>query len=154
MTLSRSSRGVLAALCSATLALALTACGTAVSTSSFKGEQHAVAQAIADLQSNAAASEQDKVCANDLSASLVRRLSESERVKEPSLPGGRAGCERAIKRQLSEIDNFEASVQGITIDAAKGTATASVKSTHEGKKRTATLTLVHEGGRWRVSGLG
>ncbi len=142
-----------AALCTASLAAGLSACGTSVSTSAFKGEQHAVAQAISDLQSDAAASEQGKVCANDLSASLVRRLSESERAREPSTAGGRAGCEQAIKRQLSEIDSFDATVQRITISAT-GTATASVKSTYGGKQRTLPLTLVREGGRWRVSGLG
>ena len=75
------------------------------------------------------------------------------RVRDQSL-GGRSGCERAIKRQVSEIDNFEATVNSITLNAAKGTATAAVNTIHAGKKRVSTVKLVKEGGRWKVSALG
>jgi hypothetical protein len=124
-----------------TLAVLATGCGTSVSTSSFKGEQHAVAQRIADLQSDATAGDQGKVCTRDLSSALVRRL------------GGRKGCEAALKEQLAEIDNLETSVRSVTIAPDGRTARATVKSIYSGKTRPGTVQLVREGGSWRVSGL-
>jgi hypothetical protein len=121
--------------------LLLAACGSSVSTSSFKGEAHEVAQTIANLQTDATAGDQAKICSNDLAAATVARL------------GGKKACEAAIKNQVSEIDNLEASVESVHVDPAGKTATATVKSVYGGKKRTTTVTLVKEGGRWRVSAL-
>lgn len=132
------------AACAAAVALAapaLAACGTAVSTSGFKGEQHAVAQKVSDLQADATASDQKKICANDLSATVLSRL------------GGRSGCERVIKKRLSEIENLDVTIDSVKLAPGASTATATVRSTYAGKKRATTLTLVKEGGGWRVSGL-
>ncbi len=142
MSISLRSKQLGALLCGSVLAVALAACGSTVSTSSFKGEEHEVAQTIANLQSDATAGEQKKICANDLAASVVTRL------------GGTAGCEAAIKNQLAEIDSLEVSVQSLKLDPAAKTATATVKSTYEGKKQSKTLTLVKEGGRWKIASLG
>ncbi|HEX3509734.1 MAG TPA: hypothetical protein VHT27_01420 [Solirubrobacteraceae bacterium] len=122
-------------------ALLLAACGTAVSTSSFKGEQHAIAQEIADFQSHATSSEQGKICEGDLAAAVVRRL------------GGKSGCEAAIKLQLNEVDSLEVSLQSVQIGAGGTTATAHVKSTYKGKLKPGTLTLTKEGGKWKIAGL-
>jgi hypothetical protein len=122
--------------------LVLAGCGSTVSTSNYKGEQHAVAQTIANLQADAAAGEQHKVCANDLAATVVARL------------GGQAACERAIKSQLSEIDNFELNIASVTLGPKGDTATATIKSTYGGNKRTTTIHLVKEGGVWKVSAFG
>ena len=134
-------RGV-ALLCLAPLAVGLAACGTTTSTASFKGEQHEAAQTIANLQSDATSSEEKKICANDLSAQAVARL------------GGAAGCERAIKSQLAEIDNLEVSVSSVQIGARGDTATAQVKGTWSGKKQTKPVSLVKEDGKWKISALG
>jgi hypothetical protein len=134
------SRGACAAPI-ALAALALGACGSTVSTSGFKGEQHAVAQTASDLQADATAGDQKKVCTNDLSAAVVARL------------GGRAACERVIKKRLSEIENLDVTIESIKLAPGASTATAGVKSTYAGKKRTGTVTLVKEGGRWKVSAL-
>jgi hypothetical protein len=125
--------------CAPLLALALSACGSTVSTSAFKGEEKAVAQTIANLQSDATAGDQGKICNKDLAASVVKGL------------GGVKGCEAALKSQLTEIDNLEASVESVKIGPSGTIATAMVKSVHEGKKRTSTVTLVKEGGRWKVA---
>lgn len=125
------------ALCSPLLA----ACGTAsssTSTSAFKGVKREVAQGVADLQSDAASAEQKKICGEDLAASVVRGL------------GGSKGCEAAIKRQLDQVDELEVSVESVTVSGR--TAIAAVKSIHEGKSKLSTLTLVKEGGRWKVAG--
>ena len=121
--------------------LALTACGTSVSTAGFKGEQHEVAQTISNLQADATAAEQSKICADDLAASVVRKL------------GGTKGCEATIKSQLAQVDSLEVSVKSVQVATDASTATAQVKSIHEGKSRASAVSLVKEGGKWKVSGL-
>src|SRR5271157_4592949 len=87
------------------LTLSLAACGSTVSTSSFKGEEHEVAQTVANLQADSTAGEQSKICANDLSQPVVSKLATVTGL------GGKKGCEKAIKDQLAEIDNLELSVK-------------------------------------------
>jgi hypothetical protein len=123
----------------ALVALALGACGSSVSTSSFKGEEHEVAQGIANLQSDATAGEQKKVCERDLARAVVTRL------------GGAKGCESALKEQLAQIDNLQVEVKSIKITGSSATAT--VHSTYSGKPTDSRLALVKEGGKWKVSGL-
>jgi hypothetical protein len=52
------------------------------------------------------------------------------------------------------VDNFELSILHIKVDQAAGTATATVRATHEGKRRAETITLVREHGGWRISAVG
>jgi hypothetical protein len=141
MVLSGSLTRARAATVATLLAAGLAGCGSSVSTSSFKGEEHAVAETIANLQADATAGEQGKLCKNDLSAAVVSRL------------GGTAGCQAAVKSQLSEIDNLEASVESVKISSTGKTATAQVKSVNEGKQAIRTVSLVHEDGRWKVDSL-
>jgi hypothetical protein len=131
-----------ALLCLPLSALALTACGSTVSTAGFTGERHEAAQTIANLQADATAAEEKKICADDLAAALVTRL------------GGAKRCEAAIKNQLAEVDNLEASVESVQVAAGGKTATARVKSIHEGKNATSAVSLVKEGGKWKISGTG
>jgi hypothetical protein len=123
------------------LTAGLAACGSTVSTTNFKGEQHEVAQAISNLQSDVRATEQQKICSNDLAAPVVARLN--------ATPGG---CKQALKGQLTEIDNTEVTVESVKIagTGSKRTATARVKSTYNGKNRVTTVTLIDEGGRWKL----
>jgi hypothetical protein len=127
-------------LCAALCAGALAGCSSAVSTSSFTGAEHDVAQVIANLQSDATASDQKKICSELLAESVVKSL------------GGQQGCEQAFKTQLAEIDNLEANVEKVQITSPT-TATATVEAIHEGKKSLQPVTLVKERGAWRVSGL-
>lgn len=134
-------RRPLALLCLPLTALALAGCGNTVSTSAFKGAEQQVAQTIANLQADATAAEQGKICADDLAAAVVRRL------------GGAKGCEAAIKSQLQQVDSLEVSVQSVAVAPSGTTATAQVKSIHEGKSRPSAVSLVKEGGKWKISGL-
>ena len=118
----------------------LAACGTAASTSSFKGVQHEVAQRIADLQSDATSSNRENICKKDLAGTIVTKL------------GGVKKCEAALKHQLAQIDNLEATIVKVNVAPDGKSATAAVKSTYEGKTREKTLPLVKEGGSWKVSG--
>jgi hypothetical protein len=131
-----------ALLCLPLCAVALAACGATVSTAGFAGEKHAVAQTISNLQAAATASEPKKICAEYLAATVVTRL------------GGAKGCEAAIKSQLTEVDSLEASVESVQLAADGRSASARVKSVHEGKKTNSTLPLVKEGGKWKISGAG
>jgi hypothetical protein len=147
-------RRAVALLCWPLLGVGLTACSAAVSTSAFKGQQHEVAQTVANLQSDATAGEDKKICANDLASAVVARL------------GGTSRCEAAIKSQLDQVDNLEVSVQSVTLGARKpgrarkhgapvlATASARVKSIHSGKHAESTVSLVKEGGKWKISALG
>jgi hypothetical protein len=141
MSSSLKSKRAFGLLCAPLIVLGLSACGNTVTTSSFHGAEHEVAQTIANLQTDATAGEQGKICSRDLAASVVEGLK------------GKKGCEAAIKNQLSEIDSLELSVQSIKLDASGKSATAAVKSTKSGKKTPGTLALVKEGGKWKVAGL-
>jgi len=130
---------LLTLLCLPLSAVAVAACGSTVSTSSFKGAQREVAQTIANLQADATAGEEKKVCANDVAAPVVSRL------------GGTKACEKAIKNQLAEVDSLEVSVQSVQIGAGGSTATAHVTSTKAGRKQSGTASLVKEGKSWKIS---
>jgi hypothetical protein len=123
------------------LTVGLSACGSTVSTTKFKGEQRAAAQAISNLQSDVRAADQQKICSNDLAASVVARLN--------ATPGG---CKQALKGQLTQIDNFDATVESVQITGtgSKRTATARVKSIYNGKNHVTTVSLVDEGGKWKI----
>jgi copper chaperone CopZ len=126
----------LALLCAPLLALGLSACSNANSTAAFKGEAHAVAQTVSNLQTDATARNEQKVCANDLSSAVVTRL---DSAKE--------GCEQAIKNQLNEVDTFELTVESVQVNAS------GVKSVNAGKTVLSTVTLVKEGGKWKISSI-
>jgi hypothetical protein len=125
-------------------ALALAGCATSVSVAKFSGEQRAVAQVIANLQSDTSSQDQARVCANDLAHAIVARLNAA------------GGCEQAIKTQQAEVDpGLDVTVESVQISGSPTArkATASVKSTFEGKSRVKTLLLVKEGGKWKIAGL-
>ncbi|MDQ6810412.1 MAG: hypothetical protein M3Z95_00755 [Actinomycetota bacterium] len=130
--------------CAAVLAASLASCGTTVSTGSFKGEEHEVAQTISNLQADVTASDAQKICANDLAGAVVARLN-----------AAKGGCKQVIKNQLVEVDNYEVKVQSIQVHATgtQRTAGARVTSIIAGKTRASTLALVNEGGKWKVSGV-
>jgi hypothetical protein len=127
----------------AALALALGAglgaCGETASTSGFKGESHHVAQTISDFQSDVSAREQKKLCERDLAAAVTARLTRSGR-----------SCQAALKNQLLQIDATGLTIEAISVKGKN--ATARVKSTYSGKTAIGALTLVNEGGRWKISG--
>jgi hypothetical protein len=140
------SRSTVAAACAALTALAAGACGqTPVSTSSFKGEQHEVAQALSNLQSDVSTNDQGKICSNDLAQKVVARLNSA-----------RGGCKSVIKEQLGQIDNANLAVDSVALagTAAKRTATVSVRSIYSGKTRRSSVLLVKEAGKWKLAAAG
>lgn len=126
--------------CALLLAVALSACAKTVSTSGLKGDAKSAAETIKNLQTDVTAGDQKKVCENDLAKALVTKLDAAE-----------GGCQKAIKDQLAEIDSFEVTVEAV--QASPSTATAHVKSIFSGKSRKSVLSLVKEGGKWKLAAL-
>lgn len=124
------------------LAVGITACASTTSTSSFKGENRAVAQAIANLQTEATAGEAKKICASLLASAVTERLNSAH-----------GGCTQALKGQLAQVDTPELTVQEVQQYSATS-AGAQVKSTYAGKSKVRTITLVKEAGKWKISKLG
>ncbi|HEY7951520.1 MAG TPA: hypothetical protein VID70_00940 [Solirubrobacteraceae bacterium] len=121
-------------------ALVLAACGETVSTEKYKGEEKAVAQRISDFQSDATASDEKKVCENDLAAGVKAKLQTAG-----------SSCQNALKHQLSQIDTLELKIKSI---AVKGnTAVAHVTSTWSGKTKESIVALNREGTTWRIAAL-
>jgi hypothetical protein len=129
-------------LCVPLLALGVSACASTSTLSSFKGEEHAVAQVIANLQTEATAGEAQKICSEELASTVTARLN--------SVPGG---CKQALKSQLSQVDTQELTVEKVHPHGSTS-ASAEVKSTYAGKIKITTLTLVKEDGVWKISSLG
>lgn len=129
---------VIALLCAPSLALGLSACAQTVSTTGLKGDAKAAGETIKDLQSDVTTGESKKVCQKDLASAVVKRLQ-----------GASGGCQETIKKQLTEIGSVELTVESVQVSGA--TATAHVKSVYSGKKRTSTMSLVKEGGRWKIA---
>jgi hypothetical protein len=126
-----------AGLCALALAVGPAACGETASTSNFKGESHNVAQTVSDFQSDATASDQKKLCENDLAVTLTASLRSA------------GGCQAVLKNQLHEIDALNMTIESITVSGTS--AIAHVKSNYSGRSRITTLTLVKEGSRWKIS---
>jgi hypothetical protein len=135
----------LALLCAPVLATSLLACAKSVSTTGFKGEDQAVAKTISNLQADVTAGDEQKICANDLAGAVVVRLN-----------AARGGCKQVIKNQLAELESYDVSIQSIqvTADGARRRASARVKSVYSGRTRPGSLSLVKEGAKWKISGLG
>jgi len=126
-------------LAGAACAALLVGCGGGEVSSAFKGVEHAVAEAVGNLQSYATAGENEKVCAQLFTKANVKQL------------GGQVGCEAAVKSQLGEVDSFELSTKAVKVEGDK--ATANVESVVDGKKKSQQVQLVKEGGSWRIAAL-
>jgi hypothetical protein len=126
------------------LAASVLGCANKVSTSAFSGEEREVAQTISNLQADATATDELKICRNDLAGAVVARLN--------AAPGG---CRQAVKRQVTEVDSLNMTVQSVQLSGtgAQRTASARVKSVYEGKMRPSTVSLVKEGGKWKITGV-
>jgi hypothetical protein len=135
-------KALFACACAALLGMALSACAKTVSTRAFHGEQREVADAISNLQSDVTAADQRKICRNDLASEVVARLNAAS-----------GGCTAVIKEQLAEIDSSDLTVDSIQLSGAgaQRAASAKVRSVYEGKTRISTLSLLKQGGRWKIS---
>jgi hypothetical protein len=134
------------ALLAAALAVAALAAGCAPQTSTssnsvskFRGDQRAVAQAVEDLQSAADNSDETKICTQILAKPLADRLAAANH-----------GCPAAVNEAIKDTDSTDMTVEAVRITGNR--AVARVKFETGKKDRRADITLVREGGGWRIAG--
>ena len=126
-----------AALATAALSFAVSACGSENSADKFSGEKKEVAQAVEDFVSAVENEESKKLCTELIGGSLKSLFNS-------------AGTDNCIKAfdQAAKGQNFEdLNVEEVTINGT--TATVKTKS----KSENLTLELTKEQGKWKVSSL-
>jgi hypothetical protein len=109
------------------------------SVSKFTGDQRAAAQTVEDLDSAAGDSDEAKICTQILSRALAGRIAANGR-----------GCAPGVDAAMKDADSTAMTVEAVRVTG--DTATARVKFETGKKDRRGTITLVREGGRWRISG--
>jgi hypothetical protein len=120
------------------LPLALAGCGaTPSSAGDFEGEEQRVAETVEDVQSAARSDETDRLCDELFARALARQLQ-----------AGSGNCRQEVATALDEGEAVELTVKDVSIQGS------SARARVEGENGVRTLTLVREGGRWRVSELG
>ena len=125
------------------LVAALSGCGPAPSsTSSFKGNEKAVAQVIEDLQSDAQGRKPSAICSDVLSRALADKLKSAGN-----------DCAGEMEKITGDADDFELKVTDVTITGNSATAKVEARRGSD-KKATTTYTLVREGNDWRLNDLG
>jgi hypothetical protein len=133
-----------AILAAAVAAAVLGGCAQATtsknSTANFKGEQRLVANTVEDLQSAGAKGDQGTICRQLLARDFVLRIARG------------ATCESRVDAALKDTDTYDLTVQSVALAGTK--ATARVKTENGAKDKIATLGLLKEAGRWKVSDLG
>jgi hypothetical protein len=124
-------------------AVAAVGCGSSTKSSAgkFTGERKQVAEAVEDLQSAGRDKDADRICKDLLAQSVVARLKKA--------PGAKNDCGEALGDSLDDADAFDMDVQSVTVSGAN--ATARVKSEAGKTDRVDTLTLVKEGGKWKLA---
>jgi hypothetical protein len=136
----RASAILAAAVAAAVLGGCAQASSSKDSTANFTGEQRLVANTVEDLQSAGAKGDQGTICRQLLARDLVQSIAR----------GGT--CERRVDAALKDTDTYDLTVQSVALAGTK--ATARVKTENGAKDKTATLGLLKEAGRWKVSDLG
>jgi Putative lumazine-binding len=124
-------------------AATLAGCGTVAtkSATTFTGEAASVQDAVNTFQSAAQSRDTSKLCTQILAPTLAAKLKNS---------GG--GCKHVIGDQLNVVDNYDLTIESITVKGSS--AQARVKSQSNGKTHFDTLLLTKVGASWRISGLG
>ena len=125
------------------LVAALAGCGPAPSsTSSFKGDEKAVAKVIEDLQSDASGRKPSAICSDVLSRALADKLKSAG-----------SDCAGEMEKMTGDSDDFELKVTDVTITGKSATAKVQARRGTD-KNATTTYTLVREGNDWRLNDLG
>jgi hypothetical protein len=120
--------------------LAVAGCTTTSSSSSkFTGAKGQVADVVSNLQQAGQRKDANKICTQILSRSLVQAISDAG-----------TSCEQEMKKAIDDADDFDLTVQSVTINGNQ--ATARVRRGKDGP--TATFKFVRESGGWRATSFG
>jgi hypothetical protein len=107
---------------------------------SFTGNQGNVASTLNAFSSDASSNNAAAICSNILSSAALARIAHAGQ------------CKTIITNQLKTINDFVLTIEDIQVHG--NTATADVRTVHNGKKVTQPVTLVHEPSGWRVESFG
>ena len=119
-------------------ALLLAGCGgEASSAGDFKGAEKAVAEAVEEIQTAAERRDGEKLCRDLIAKSLRDQAAE-----------GGTSCDKEMEKAVKDADSFDLDVEKVSISGT--TATVTVEGDAGKKRRTATVEMVKEDGRWRA----
>ena len=124
------------------LVLTLSGCGATAQDSAqeFKGEEQKVAATVEQLEDAARADEAGKVCTALLDDALLTTLKRQG-----------TNCTTAVKDAIADADNFDLTVDDVTISGDK--ATAKVVSGKGSEEKSDTLDLARDGSDWKIASL-
>ena len=133
----------LATCCLLALALAVAGCGSAPQDSAqeFQGDERTVAAVVEQLETEARDDNPDKICSTILAERLITTLQTQG-----------TNCRTAVKEALRDTDEFDLTVDDVTISG--DTATVKVSSGRGDNEKDDTLQLVRDGSSWAISSLG
>ena len=126
------------------LLLALLAAGCtsgASSANDFEGEQKAVADVVEDLQSAGETGDAGKICTDILARSLADEIRAAG-----------SSCEQELDKAIGDADDFDLSVEEVTVDG--DTATAEVKGREGDRDQVRTFEFERDGDSWRATSFG
>jgi hypothetical protein len=144
--LARRPLAVVLAVAAATLAAGCGAEeGSDVSSASFREpERRAVAAAVRDFSDAARQRDYEQICADYLAAPLVKQLDDAK---------GTGRCPDQIERSLRDVDETDLAIRDVRISGTNAVAVVQPTGTGDVEEQ-ARFTLVKEGPRWKLSGVG
>ena len=119
--------------------------GSNVKSASFsEPERQAVAAAVQDFSDDVGARDYESICADRLAAPLVKELDDARGTDE---------CPDQVELSLRDVDENDLAVRDVKVDGTSAVATVQPTGTGNVEAQ-ARFTLVKEGSRWKLSGLG
>jgi hypothetical protein len=124
------------------LAAVVSGCGaTTDSSGDFQGEEKRVADQVEKLQSAGQAGDAKEICDEVLARSLREQIAAEG-----------STCQTQLDLALDDADDFDLSVEDVTVDG--NTATAKVRGRVGDRDQVRTFEFVREGQGWRASSFG
>jgi hypothetical protein len=133
-------RAVMPAALAVALVAGCASSGSVDSSKDFRGEQRLVAATVEDLESAASDGDEGEICRELLARSLAGRLARAGR-----------SCVQTVEDAIKDADSSDLTVRSVRINGTR--ATAAVKEDLGDADRVATVRLVKEGRRWRITTL-
>jgi hypothetical protein len=124
------------------LAAAVSGCGAATDSSGdFQGEEKRVADQVEKIQSASQSGDAKEICDEVLARSLREQIAAEG-----------STCQTQLDLALDDADDFDLSVEDVTISG--NTATATVRGRVGDRDQVRTFEFVREGQGWRASSFG
>lgn len=120
-------------------ALLLAGCGgEASSAGDFEGEEKKVAEAVEEIETAASRRDGETLCRDLIARELRAKAAE-----------GGTSCDKEMEKAVKDADSFDLEVEKVSVSGT--TATVTVRGDAGRKRRTATVRMVKEDGRWRAT---